>query len=54
MVRVFVDLIEKGLWSISEVPALWKADVQAQLESRGIETVDETVAAQNRDDFYSE
>ena len=54
MVRVFVDLIEKGLWSISQVPEIWKADVTAQLEARGIESVDEAEAGKNRDDFYSE
>jgi hypothetical protein len=31
MVKIYVDLIRKGLWSLSNVPTRWHADVEAAL-----------------------
>lgn len=32
MIKVYYDLIKKGLWEIENVPMVWKADVQRLLE----------------------
>ncbi|WP_438432340.1 CD1375 family protein [Gorillibacterium sp. sgz500922] len=37
MVRIYVDLIGKGLWTIENVPARWKAEVQAALDVKEAE-----------------
>lgn len=31
MVKVYTDLIRKGLWSLDNVPMRWQADVAAAL-----------------------
>lgn len=33
MVKLYYDLIHKGLRSIDDVPMLWRADVQALLDA---------------------
>lgn len=37
MVKLYVDLIKKGLRTIDQVPTKWRADVQAQLDSENAE-----------------
>lgn len=31
MVKIYYNLIKLGTWTIDQVPALWKADVEAML-----------------------
>lgn len=31
MVRIYVDLIQKGLWTLPNVPTRWQADVKLAL-----------------------
>lgn len=35
MVKVYADLIEKGLKTIDQVPTLWRAKVIEELNKRG-------------------
>ena len=31
MVNLYADLIRRGLWTLEQVPALWRSDVEAAL-----------------------
>lgn len=55
MILVYLNLISKGLWSVEQIPALWKDDVIKELEKRGIPYKDITpeVAAENQAKFYA-
>ena len=55
MILVYLNLISKGLWSVEQIPALWKDDVIKELEKRGIPYVDITpeIAAENQAKFYA-
>lgn len=33
MVKLYYDLIKKGLWCIEKVPLLWRADVEHMLDA---------------------
>lgn len=35
MVKVYYDLINKGLWKIENVPMVWRIDAQAMLDADG-------------------
>lgn len=37
MVAVYVNLIDKKLWSIENVPATWKEEVRLKCIQKGIE-----------------
>lgn len=54
MVLVYLNLISKGLWSVEQIPALWKDDVIKTLEEKGIPYKDITpeIAAENQVKFY--
>ena len=54
MILVYLNLISKGLWSVEQIPTLWKGDVIKELEKRGIPYADITpeVAAENQAKFY--
>lgn len=34
MVKLYVDLINKGLWTLDKVPAIWHDKVAAELEKQ--------------------
>ena len=55
MILVYLNLISKGLWSVEQIPTLWKDDVIEELEKRGIPYADITpeVAAENQAKFYA-
>lgn len=55
MILVYLNLISKGLWSVEQIPTLWKDDVIKELEKRGIPYADITpeVAAENQAKFYA-
>ncbi|MGH2080087.1 CD1375 family protein [Aerococcus urinaeequi] len=54
MILVYLNLISKGLWSVEQIPALWKDDVIKALEEKGIPYKDITpeIAAENQVKFY--
>lgn len=37
MVKVYADLIEKGLRTVEQVPSIWREAVKAELTRRGVE-----------------
>lgn len=37
MVAVYVNLIDKKLWSINNVPELWREEVRQKCNEKGIE-----------------
>ena len=48
MVKLYADLIDGGLWTITKVPAIWRDDVQEEIYKRHPElrpTVDEDASA---------
>lgn len=55
MILVYLNLISKGLWSVEQIPSLWKDDVIKALEEKGIPYKDITpeVAAENQAKFYA-
>lgn len=55
MILVYLNLISKGLWSVEQIPALWKDDVIKELEKRGIpyKGITPEVAAENQAKFYA-
>lgn len=55
MILVYLNLISKRLWSVEQIPNLWKDDVIEELEKRGIPYADITpeVAAENQAKFYA-
>ncbi|MGH2110130.1 CD1375 family protein [Aerococcus urinaeequi] len=55
MILVYLNLISKGLWSVEQIPALWKDDVIKALEEKGIPYKDITpeIAAENQTKFYA-
>lgn len=34
MVKLYVDLIKAGLWTIEKVPMIWRQDVQDMLDAQ--------------------
>lgn len=55
MILVYLNLISKGLWSVEQIPVLWKVDVIKALEEKGIPYKDLTpeIAAENQAKFYA-
>lgn len=55
MILVYLNLISKGLWSVEQIPSLWKDDVIKALEEKGIPYKDITpeIAAENQAKFYA-
>lgn len=55
MILVYLNLISKGLWSVDQIPVLWKVDVIKALEEKGIPYKDLTpeIAAENQAKFYA-
>ena len=37
MVKLYIDLINKGLWTIDKVPAVWRIKVQEELAKLNIQ-----------------
>lgn len=55
MILVYLNLISKGLWSVEQIPALWKDDVIKALEEKGIpyKEITPEIAAENQEKFYA-
>ncbi|MGH2087802.1 hypothetical protein ACRCJZ_09680 [Aerococcus urinaeequi] len=55
MILVYLNLISKRLWSVEQIPAMWKDDVIKVLEEKGIPYKDITpeIAAENQAKFYA-
>lgn len=54
MVLVYLNLISKGLWSVDQIPELWKDDVIKALEEKDIpyKEITPEIAAENQVKFY--
>lgn len=55
MILVYLNLISKRLWSVEQIPAMWKDDVIKVLEEKGIPYKDimPEIAAENQAKFYA-